>query len=62
MRFPFENAQDSCALASNIQQVGNDKYIYYKLTMNLTNVDTSTIDCTEEKELRKKYRKRSVGL
>lgn len=49
-------------LATNVQQVGDDKLIYYKLTMNLTNLDTSTIDCTEEKEVRKKYRKRSVGL
>ncbi|MBC7692755.1 MAG: penicillin-binding protein activator LpoB [Methylotenera sp.] len=52
----------SGAMATNVQQVGNDKFIYYKLTMNLTNMDTSTIDCTEERELRKKYRKRSVGL
>jgi uncharacterized protein (TIGR02722 family) len=52
----------SGALATNIQEVGNDKFIYYKLTMNMTNVDTSTIDCTEEREVRKKYRKRSVGL
>ncbi len=52
----------SGAIASNIQQVGNDKFIYYKLTMNLTNMDTSTIDCVEEKEIRKKFRKRSVGL
>ncbi len=50
------------AMATNIQQVGNDKFIYYKLTMNLTNLETSEIDCTEEKELRKKYRRRSVGL
>lgn len=50
------------AMATNIQQVGNDKFIYYKLTMNLTNLESSEIDCTEEKELRKKYRKRSVGL
>jgi hypothetical protein len=52
----------SGALATNIQQVGNDKFIYYKLTMNLTNMDTSTIDCVEEKEVRKKYKKHSVGL
>jgi len=50
------------AMGTNIQQVGNDKFIYYKLTMDLTNLETSEIDCTEEKELRKKYRKRSVGL
>jgi penicillin-binding protein activator len=52
----------SGAIATNIQQVGNDKFIYYKLTMNLTNMDTSTIDCVEERELRKKYKRQSVGL
>jgi len=52
----------SGAMATNVQEVGNDKFIYYKLTMNLTNMETTTIDCTEEKQLRKKYRKRSVGL
>jgi uncharacterized protein (TIGR02722 family) len=50
------------AMATNIQQVGNDKFIYYKLTMNLVGLESSEIDCTEEKEIRKKYRKRSVGL
>src|SRR3954452_8933729 len=29
-------------LVTNIQQVGNDKFIYYKLTMNLTNMESST--------------------
>ena len=50
------------AMATNIQQVANDKLIYYKLTMNLTNTDTSIIDCSEEKQIRKKYRKRSTGI
>ncbi len=50
------------ALATNIQQVGNDKFIYYKLTMNLTNTESSVIDCTEEHEIRKKYRKQSLGI
>ncbi len=49
-------------LSTNIQEVGSDKFIYYKLTVNLTNMETSTIDCTEERELRKKFRKRSIGL
>jgi len=49
-------------MATNIQQVGNDKFIYYKLTMNLVNLESSEIDCTEEKEIRKQYRKHSVGL
>lgn len=52
----------SGALATNIQEVGDDKLIYYKLTMNLTGLETSTIDCTEEKQVRKKYKKRSIGL
>jgi len=47
-------------LATNIQQVGNKKFIYYKLTMNMTNLETSTIDCTEEREVRKKYKKRRI--
>ncbi len=47
-------------MATNIQQVGDDKLIYYKLTMNLTNMDTSTIDCVEEREVRKKYKKRGI--
>lgn len=50
------------ALSTNVQQVGNDKLIYYKLTMNLTNTDTSVIDCTEEKQVRKKFRKKSLGI
>lgn len=50
------------ALATNIQEVGNDKYIYYKLTMNLTHLEKSTIDCTDEKQVRKKFRKRNVGM
>jgi uncharacterized protein (TIGR02722 family) len=48
------------AIATNIQQVGNDKFVYYKLNMNLTNTDTSVIDCAEEKEVRKKYRKQRI--
>ena len=52
----------SGAIATNVQQVGDDKFIYYKLTMNLTNLETSTIDCVQEKQIRKKFRKRSVGF
>jgi uncharacterized protein (TIGR02722 family) len=52
----------SGALATNIQEMGGDKLIYYKLTMNLTNLESTTIDCVEEKQVRKKYKKRSIGL
>lgn len=52
----------SGAIATNVQQVGGDKFIYYKLTMNLTNLETSTIDCTEEHEIRKKFKRRTIGM
>lgn len=52
----------SGALMTNIQEVGKDKMIYYKLTMNLTNLDTNTIDCVEEKQVRKKYEKKRFSL
>jgi hypothetical protein len=49
-------------LSTNVQEVGGTKFIYYKLTMNLTHLETSTIDCTQEKELRKKFKKQTFGL
>lgn len=52
----------SGAIATNIQEVGSDKLIYYKLTINMTNLETSTIDCTEEKQVRKKYKKRTISM
>ena len=52
----------SGAMATNIQQVGGDKLIYYKLTMNLTSLETSVIDCSEEREIRKKFTKKHIGI
>ena len=49
-------------LDSNTQEVGKDKSVYYKVTLNLTNLKTNVIVWTGYKQLRKKYRKRSVGL
>lgn len=49
-------------LATNVQQVGPDKFIYYKLNVNLTNMDTSAIDCAQDHQLRKKFKRQSVGL
>lgn len=50
------------SLATNVQEMGRDKLIYYKLTMNMTNLDTSVIDCTEEREIRKKFEKQRVRM
>lgn len=49
-------------LTSNIQQVGKDKLIYYKATFQFTDLLTSEIVWTDEKEIRKAYKKRSIGL
>lgn len=49
-------------LSSNVQQVGNDKVVYYKLNLNLLDVSKNIIAWADEREVRKKYRKRSVGF
>ncbi len=49
-------------LDSIVQEVGKDKTVYYKLTLNLTNLKTNVVEWTDYKQIRKKYRKRSVGL
>jgi uncharacterized protein (TIGR02722 family) len=48
-------------LASIIQEVGNDKLVYYKMTAKLNNVRTGLIEWTDEKQIRKKFEKRTVG-
>ena len=49
-------------LDSIVQQVGKDETIYYKVTLNLTNLKSNLVVWSDYKQLRKKYRKRSVGL
>lgn len=49
-------------LDSIVQEAGRDKTVYYKLTMNLTNLKTGLIVWTDQKQIRKIYRKRRIGL
>lgn len=49
-------------LDSITQEVGNKKTVYYKLTLNLTNLKTNVIVWTNYKQLRKKFKKRSVDI
>jgi penicillin-binding protein activator len=49
-------------LDSIVQEVGKDKSVYYKLTLNLTNLDTNVISWSNYKQMRKLYKKKSVGL
>ena len=48
-------------MASIIQEVGDDKLVYYKMTAKLNNVRTGLIEWTDEKQIRKKFEKRSVS-
>jgi hypothetical protein len=47
-------------LASIKQAVGRDEFIYYKMTAKLTNLRTGILEWTDEKELKKKFRKQSI--
>ncbi len=47
---------------SIVQEVGKDKTVYYKITLNMTNLSTGLITWTNHKQIRKKFRKRRVGL
>lgn len=49
-------------LISNVQEVGNRKLVFYKLTLNLTNLTTDLIEWSEEKPIRKRFKKRAVGM
>jgi uncharacterized protein (TIGR02722 family) len=49
-------------LDSIVKEVGKDKTVYYKITLNISNLKSNIIEWTGYKELRKKYKKRSVGL
>ena len=45
-----------------VQEVGKDKSVFYKLTLNLTNLKTSIITWTNHKQIRKTFKKKSIGL
>ena len=49
-------------LTANVQQVGRNKSVYYKANFQLTNLLTSEIAWTDEKEIRKAYKKRHIGF
>lgn len=49
-------------LDSIVQEVGKDKTVYYKITLNLTNLKSGVIVWTDNKQMRKLFKKKSVGL
>lgn len=49
-------------LDSIVQQAGKDKSVYYKITLNMTNLKTGIIVWSDYKQIRKVFQKRRVGL
>lgn len=49
-------------LDSIVQEVGKDKTIYYKVTLNMTNLKTGMIVWSDNKQMRKAYKKKTIGL
>ena len=49
-------------LDSIVQEVGKDKTVYYKLTLNITNLKTSAIAWSDYKQIRKTFKKKTIGL
>jgi uncharacterized protein (TIGR02722 family) len=49
-------------IASIVQQAGKQKQIYYKVTLNLIDLETNIIEWTDDREIRKRYKKKSVGF
>ncbi|MDG3088414.1 penicillin-binding protein activator LpoB [Vibrio hannami] len=49
-------------LASIVKQAGNDKDVYYKMTMRLMDLETGLIEWADETEIRKQESKSLLGL
>lgn len=47
---------------SIVQEVGKDKSVYYKVTLNMTNLKTSVIVWTNYKQIRKLFKKKTIGI
>ena len=49
-------------LDSIVKDINKRKTVYYKVTLNMTNLKTNIIEWTGYEQLRKKYQKRRMGL
>lgn len=49
-------------LDSIVKDINKKKSVYYKVTLNMTNLKTNIIEWTGYEQLRKKYKKRRMGL
>ena len=49
-------------LDSIVKQVGRKKTVYYKITLNMTNLSSGVIVWSDYKQIRKLFKKKAVGL
>ena len=49
-------------LDSITKEVGSDKTVYYKVTLNLTNLKTNLVEWTGQDQLRKLFKKKRIGF
>ena len=49
-------------ITSTVQQVGSQKVVYYKATFELTDIATTEIVWTDQKEITKHFKKQSIGF
>ena len=49
-------------ITSTVQQVGNKKVVYYKATFELTDIATTEIVWTDQKEITKHFKMKSIGF
>lgn len=49
-------------LDSIVKEVGRDKTVYYKVTLNLTNLSTNITVWQDQDQIRKKFEKRRISL
>lgn len=47
---------------SIVQEAGKDKTVYYKVTLNMTDLRTNLVVWTNQKQIRKVFRKKRIGL
>ncbi len=45
-----------------VQEVGKDKTVYYKITLNLTNLNTNISEWQDQDQIRKVYKKRRISM
>lgn len=48
--------------ASNVQELGGRKVVYYKLTLNMTDLKSNLIRWSDEKEIKKLFKKQSYAM